>query len=57
MCSGTILIFQSQISSIGIEKENDSHSNVLNNDDIELTMTAQSSTFSNAVIDTPVSRF
>ncbi|KAF0711335.1 zinc finger MYM-type protein 1-like [Aphis craccivora] len=44
---------KSQISSIGIEKENDSHSNVLNNDDIELTMTAQSSTFSNAVIDTP----
>jgi len=57
MCSNTILIFQSQISSIGLDKENDSHRNVINNDDVEIAMTTQSSTFSNSLINTSVSRF
>ncbi|KAL4089174.1 hypothetical protein QTP88_024236 [Uroleucon formosanum] len=44
---------KSQISSIGMDKENDSNRNIINNDDIEIAMTTQSSTFSNSLIKTP----
>ncbi|KAL4088993.1 hypothetical protein QTP88_024071 [Uroleucon formosanum] len=44
---------KSQISSIGIDKENDSNRNIINNDDVEIAMTTQSSTFSNSLIKTP----
>ena len=45
------------MSSIGIDKKNDSHRNVINDDDVEIDMTTQSSTFSNSLINTPVSKF
>ncbi|KAL4089026.1 hypothetical protein QTP88_024104 [Uroleucon formosanum] len=36
-----------------MDKENDSNINIINNNDIEIAMTTQSSTFSNSLINTP----